>query len=298
MAIPQARHMLYEFLYILKDESTFSYVDIEEKITERFHITQVEREQFLPSGNQTRIQNRIAWTAFFLNKAEFIKKESRGIHSITKKGIDYLSKNNKLSIQDLLKIESFYNWKKNIGGKNSNQTIVEDDEPPMPINLKTLEVYHGILLKQVNDELLIKIKDLDPEKFEELILDLMKNMGYGIEHSLTQKSHDGGIDGIIKEDKLGLREIFLQAKKYENPVPQSHVRDFVGSLQAKRNKIGVFITTSSFTRETYDYLRQTDSNVILIDGDLLTKYMIEYDTGIKTVLSLPLKIVDEAYFLD
>jgi restriction system protein len=155
-------------------------------------------------------------------------------------------------------------------------------------------------MDSVAEELLDRIKKITPQFFERLVVDVLIAMGYGgFDNSngqVTQYSGDGGIDGIIKEDKLGLDKIYIQAKRWENSVPVSAIRDFAGSLLSKKARKGVFITTSSFPASAYEYVRSIDPTIILIDGEQLTKMMLEFNVGVSTSQKYELKKIDNDYF--
>jgi restriction system protein len=156
---------------------------------------------------------------------------------------------------------------------------------------------YEIIQETLYNELLEKVKTVSDQGFEMLVLDLCKKMNYGdlVEH--TGKSGDQGIDGIIKEDRLGLGEIYLQAKRWEGQVPSKEVRNFVGSLQATKTKKGIFITTSDFTPDGRDFAKRlSDTTIILINGKELARLMVEYDVGVSEVNNIKIKKIDQDYF--
>lgn len=261
-------------LQALSDQNEHNLSQIEDWIVEKHNVTEDERNETHPSSSEKKIRHRISLMASRLRKEKYVERVSYGVYRITDSGMKLVSTNVPIS-----------------------EDQSEDLRTHLP-NSETLEADHESIMQRLVQDLLAEVKNLEPSKFENLVMDLMKSMGYGTEHQVTPTSHDGGIDGIVKMDKLGLDEIFLQAKRYDASVPLSAVRDFVGSLQAQKNKKGVFITTSSFSKGTREYLAKTASNVVLIDGSMLAKYMVKYDTGVKTIKSLPIKVVDESYFIE
>lgn len=161
----------------------------------------------------------------------------------------------------------------------------------------TIRVGYENLKQVVKNELLEYIKNNTPNFFEHLVQDLLKKMGYGVESKVIGKTGDGGIDGIIKEDKLGLNEIYFQAKRYQGTVPISHIRDFVGAISTRKSKKGIFIASSNFSKDTDDFVKNTDVKIILIDGEQLAEYMYDYNLGVNIKETYHIKTIDEDYFL-
>ena len=192
---------------------------------------------------------------------------------------------------------------KQLGGKGKPYRLADVPPPPPPSGRSIEEIYQQIRRKLAED-LLCQIKDSKPAFFEELVIDLLVAMGYGGSHEDAQavgRSGDGGIDGIINEDRLGLDVIYVQAKRWENNVSEPPVRDFVGALQGKRARKGIFITTSGFTNRAREYISaidSRDSKVILIDGNQLAQLMIEHDIGVSTTKTYEIKRVDSDYFAE
>lgn len=155
---------------------------------------------------------------------------------------------------------------------------------------------YKMIKNNVKNELEEKIKTITPSFFEELVVELIRKMGYGISHNVTGQPGDGGIDGIIEEDKLGFDKIYIQAKRWERTVSEPELRSFVGALQSKQSKKGIFITSSNFSDSARDYIKQSGSNILLIDGKKLIEYMYEYDLGLKSKGSYQIKEIDEKYF--
>jgi restriction system protein len=155
---------------------------------------------------------------------------------------------------------------------------------------------HKSIRRNIESELLEKINNNSPEFFESLVLELIRKMGYGINHKVLGRTGDGGIDGVIQEDKLGFDEIHFQAKRWKGTVPIHQVRDFAGALMAKKSKKGIFITSSDFSTDAYDYVKKIDPRIILINGEKLAEYMYDYNLGVSVEDKYEIKKIDEDYF--
>jgi len=264
-----------------------------------FNITEEEQKEKIPSGKQFTYSNRIAWAISYLKMAELIFSPKRGSYRITEEGVNVLKNPpDKITISFLKQFENF--------SKNRNPEKDENIEQDEQITDKTPDELIEIGYKQIKNELslqlLNQIKDDSPYFFEKLVLDLLLKMGYGGSEmdngELTQKGSDEGIDGIIKEDRLGLDKIYIQAKKWENNVGRPEIQKFVGALQGKRAKKGIFITTSTFSKDAYDYAQNLDVAVILIDGKKLAEYMIENELGVTLKQNYKIFNIDSDYFIE
>lgn len=264
-----------------------------------FNITEEEQKDKIPSGIQFVYYNRIAWAISYLKMAELIFSPKRGSYHITNEGANVLkSPPEKITISFLKQFENFT--------KNRNPERDESIEQDDQITEKTPDELIEIGYKQIKNELslqlLNQIKNGSPYFFEKLVLDLLLKMGYGgseIDNGeLTQKGSDEGIDGIIKEDRLGLDKIYIQAKKWENNVGRPEIQKFVGALQGKRAKKGIFITTSTFSKDAHEYAQNLDVAVILIDGKKLAEYMIENELGVTLKQNYKIFNIDSDYFIE
>jgi restriction system protein len=273
---------------------------IKEGMIKHFNISKDEQEQKTPNGKQLTYYNRIAWAISYLRMAELIISPQRGTYKISNDGKNILKNPpEKISVKYLKNISNF---NKNINsGKNKKVT---DDEKEHEIEEKTPDELFEFSYNQIIDNLKIqlkqKINESSPYFFEQIVLDLLLKMGYGGSDNengeVTKKSADEGIDGIIKEDKLGLDKIYIQAKKWEKQVGRPEIQKFVGALQGKRAKKGVFITTSEFSKDAYDYVNNLDVAIILIDGEKLSQYMVENELGISLKNEYKVYSIDNDYF--
>ena len=251
----------------------------------------------MPSGQQYIIDNRVGWARTYLKKAGLLESTKRSYFKITDLGLEVLQKNPKeINVKFLEQFPQFIEF------RNLRKEKGEEEENLTQTPQELLEYGYQRIKKDLAYELLNLVKKSSPRFFEKLVIDLLIKMGYG--GSLNDagkvigKPGDGGIDGIIKEDKLGLDIIYIQAKRWENVVGSKEVRNFVGSLAGHHANKGVFITTSSFTREALDYVKTIPHKVVLIDGETLAQLMIENDVGVSKITSYDIKKIDSDYFAE
>ena len=255
----------------------------------------------LPSGRQPTFDNRVGWARTYLKKAGLLKSTRRGYFQITAKGQSVLNENpSRINVKFLEKFPEFIEFKnlKRDSSETSDEVIQEDEKTPEE-NLET--IIQG-LSQELASEILENIKTCSPSFFEKLVIDVLVKMGYGGTRKdaskIVGRSGDGGIDGTINEDRLGLDIIYVQAKRWENPVGRPEVQKFAGALQGFRAKKGIFITSSTFTAEARDFVSRIDSKIILIDGHTLARYMIEYGVGVSTREIYEVKKIDIDYFTE
>ncbi len=297
--IPDFQSIMLPLLQSFKDAKIKSPKQIRYNMVNHFKITDAEQKEKILSGKQYLYYNRVAWATSYLKMAELISSPERGSYKITNKGKTVLSNPpEKITISFLKQFENF--------SKNRNPEKDKNIEEENAITEKTPDELMEIGFKQIKNELSIQllnqIKDGSPYFFEKLVLDLLVKMGYGgseVENSeITPKGSDEGIDGIIKEDKLGLDKIYIQAKKWENNVGRPEIQKFVGALQGQRAKKGIFITTSIFSKDAFEYTKNLDVTVILIDGKKLTEYMIENGLGVTLKQNYKIYNIDTDYFME
>lgn len=294
MAIPSLYHITLPLLQFLKDETPRSKKEIVESMCEYFKLTETERKQLKPSGGQTLIDNRCGWAKFELKKAGLIEILSDKTMKITSSGQEILQKNpNEINRKYLMGIPTYFEYINKLKDDDNSDLATPVDE-----NSSSEDIINSGFQKykqELESEILDKVKDNTPDFFEQLVVDLIEKMGYG-RGTVTGKSGDGGIDGLIDEDKLGLSQIFLQAKRWKGTVPGKEIRDFAGMLDSKKSKKGIFITTSDYSHEAKEFVKTTSSKIILINGKKLTELMFEYNVGFSTGVKMELKTIDEDYF--
>lgn len=295
MAIPDFESIMSPLLECVKDGKEWAVANIEEILVNTFHLTEEEANQLKPSStSETLFQNRLRWARFYLKKANLLTDPKRGFTQITQNGIKVLQeKPAEIDINYLKMFPSFvefYTKKKSPEEKPISET--KEKSPEDMIIEGITEIRRGL-----ETEILEKIKSCPPAFFEKIVVQLLEKMGYG-DGTSTGRSGDGGIDGMIKQDKLGLDEIYVQAKRWENTVPGREVRDFAGSLAGKKSKKGIFITTSNFSRDAIEYVKTVDSKIILIDGEKLAQLMFEHNVGFEPGDIYQLKKIDEDFFVE
>jgi restriction system protein len=270
-------------------------------LADRYNMTEEERNQRLPSGTANTFYNRLAWAKTYLERAGLIIKIKRGVFKISNTGIDLLKNPpERIDINYLRRFEAFEEFRK--------QTVeTNDDITEKPLSSESgitpeeaLDLAYKDLRDDLATQLLAQIKSSHPSFFEKLVVDLMLKMGYGgpgdDAGTVTSYGQDGGIDGVINEDTLGLDVIYLQAKRWESTVGRPEIQKFVGALQGKRAKKGVFLTTSNFSADAIEYAKAIDSKVVLIDGLKLSELLMDYGVGVSTSQTYTIKRIDTDYF--
>ncbi|WP_341960038.1 restriction endonuclease [Planococcus maritimus] len=297
--IPGYQEFMYPLLKLLGDRNEHTLRDVYIHLANEFNLSEEEREELLPSGKQKILHNRIGWARTYLKKAGLLKIVRRGVFVITEAGLDVLENPQILAIDNafLMKYEEFRVFK-NKEKIVSPPKLNPDDNAITP--LEKIEQSYAVLKDEIKEELLEKVKGGTPLFFERIVVELLVAMGYGGSMKdagqAIGRSGDEGIDGIIKEDILGLDMIYLQAKRWENTVTRPELQKFAGSLDGQRAKKGVFITTSNFSEGAKDYVNMIDKKIILIDGDTLTDYMFAYNIGVSQEEEFIIKKLDEDFF--
>lgn len=307
MTIPDYQAMMLPLLRLFAEGKT-RVVDCLPALREEFSISDDEAAELLPSsGNVTLLSNRANWARVYMGKAGLLKSPKRGFHEITEIGREFLAKNpTELSNKTLEQYPAFLEWRQEYkkGGGNDANAVEKASLPPDQTPEDTMDAAHTTLSTALRDDLLTILYDMNPIQFERLILDLLTAMGYGkgdLSNShMTKASADGGIDGIIYEDALGLDAVYIQAKRYaaDNKVSRPAIQQFVGSLNGEGATKGVFVTTSDFSAEAKAFLGRVQHRIVLINGQELARMMIRYDIGVRARMTYVIKSVDEDYFGD
>lgn len=302
MAVPKFQDFLYPFLSLLKD-GDMTKADITSALISHFSLTEEDCAIRTRSGSLTQLSDRIGWCVQWLRRAEFIEIVTRATYRITPIGLKYLSTHSKLRQSDLMKYPAFaaYASSKNTSTHTTSPTVPTDNPHISELTpTEQLEQAHETISNDLAADLLSKVMEQTPAFFEHLVVDLLVKMGYGGSNSdaaqVTQLTNDEGIDGIIYEDKLGLDKIYLQAKRWTNPVGRPVIQQFAGALVGQNASKGVFITTSSYSKEARNYVAGLHQKIVLIDGNELAKYMIEYNVGVSTKKVYEVKRIDNDYF--
>lgn len=302
MTIPDYQSIMLPLLKYAGDNREHTIREAIDHIADIFKLTEQDRKEVLPSGSQYIIDNRVGWARTYLKKAGLLESPKRSYFKITQLGLDVLKKNpSEINVKFLEQFPLFIEFRNTKKEKDeSEEHEVETGSTQTPQEL--LEYGYQKIKKDLSQELLGFVKQSSPRFFERLVVELLLSMGYGGSRKdagqAIGQSGDGGIDGIIKEDKLGLDVIYLQAKRWENVVGSKEIRNFVGSLVGQKANKGVFITTSGFTKDALDYVKTITHKVILIDGEMLTQLMIENNIGVSKIISYDIKKIDSDYFVE
>ncbi len=303
MAIPDYQTLMLPVLKLAADGGEHKFSHAVELLAEEFSLSTMERNELLPSGSQAVFNNRVGWARSYLKQAGLLSSPKRGFFTITPKGAALLAKNpERVDISILEQYPEFLEFRNRKKDKGENEkpeeTSVVSASSQTPED--ALASAYSTLRKDLESEILSSVKEASPSFFERLVVDLLVRMGYGGNRQdagkAIGKSGDGGIDGIINEDRLGLDVIFIQAKRWEGTVGRPEIQKFAGALQGQRARKGVFITTSSFTKEAQEYASLIESKIILIDGDHLSRLMAEHNVGVSTVGQYEVKKLDSDYF--
>ncbi len=301
MAIPDYQKIMLPLLKYSSDGIEHSFREAVEEMATFFGITYDERSELLPSGKQPIFDNRVGWAKTYLTKANFLELPKRGYLKITERGTNILKKP-PLEITSKF-LEQFEEFKKFTTQKkehhtDTNQVTILSNNDLTPDDI--LSKAYNELKESIEIEVLKQIKSVTPMFFEQLVIDLLVSMGYGGNRQdaarAVGKSGDGGIDGIINEDRLGLDVIYIQAKRWDNIVGRPEIQKFAGALEGQRARKGIFITTSSFTKEAIDFGKNIQKKIILIDGKGLSKLMVEHNVGVSVVGTYEIKKIDMDYF--
>jgi restriction system protein len=301
MSIPDYQSIMLPLLKFSRDQKEHSLREAIETLAMEFSLSDDEKKALLPSGQQSIFDNRVGWARTYMKKAGLLETTKRGFFEITKRGLDTLKENPRdINVRYLKRYEEFLEFqaKKNISDVNSESETIENKTPE-----ESIEAEYAQLRENLAAELLNKVKECSPDFFERLVVDLLVRMGYGGSRidagKAVGKSGDGGIDGIIKEDRLGLDAVYIQAKRWDNAVVgKPEVQKFVGALQGQRARKGVFITTSTFTSGARDYVTNIDCKVVLLDGNELASLMIDNNIGVAPISRYEIKKIDADYFTD
>ena len=303
MAIPDFQSLMRPIVELHADGGEVERAPLREALAAKFELTEDERAELLPSGRQKRFDNRVAWALSHLAQAGLLQRPRRGTTRITDRGRRVLSEHpDRIDMGVLATFEEYREFR-------SRTTEVEDTPATVPTSdlatpEETLEAAHQQLTEALAQDLRDKLVQSDPTFFEQVVVDVLVAMGYGGSHKEAGErlgqTGDAGIDGVIREDALGLDAIYLQAKRWDpsRTVGRPEIQGFVGALHGVRASKGVFLTTARFSREAIEYADGVSPRVVLIDGRRLALLMIEHDVGVATRRRYELKRLDEDYFLE
>lgn len=302
MAIPDYQTVMLPLLRLLKDSKEHSLREAVDRLGAEFALSEAEIKELLPSGQQEIFHNRVGWARTYIKKAGLVETTRRGHFQITDRGLQVLSKNPKrIDVKFLDQFDEFKQFRALRHAKVNESELLEPPESDVTPE-EALESAYKRLRDSLASDLLAQVKSISPSLFEKVVVELLVKMGYGGTRQDAGKaigrSGDEGIDGIIKEDRLGLDIIYIQAKRWSNSVGRPEVQKFAGALQGQRARKGILITTSFFTQEALDYASRIDSKIVLIDGERLSQFMIDNNLGVSVMASYEVKKIDTDYFTE
>lgn len=277
--------------------------DARETLANEFALSEEDKNQLLPSGKQSRFANRCAWATHYLQQAGLLRAPRRGVHQITDRGKDVLKQPpSRIDIRFLEQFPEFLEFRARKTDEGETKSAAESAAAQAESDTpeEAMESAHSRMRVSLASELLGRVKLGSPRFFENLVVELLLQMGYGGSRrdagQAIGRSGDEGIDGVISEDRLGLDIVYIQAKRWDGTVGRPEIQKFVGALHGKRAKKGVFITTGSFSSDAIAYVENIDPKVVLIDGRRLANLMIDFDVGVTTTTTYHTKRVDSDYF--
>lgn len=297
VSIPDYQSMMLPLLSLLEDKKEHSLREVIDTLADKFRLTDEERRQLLPSGQQDTLSNRVGWARTYMKKAGLIESTRRGFFRISDRGLHVLRQNPSRIDNKLL--EQFEEFKQFKAVKHVKPTKrIEEELTPR----EALDNAYQSIRNELASDLLQQLRTVSPSMFENIVVDLITKMGYGGNRkdavAAIGGAGDEGVDGIIKEDRLGLDVVYIQAKRWENTVGRPEIQKFVGALQGKRARKGIFITTSNFSKDAQEYSSNIESKIILIDGETLVQFMIDHNIGVTTYSTYDIKKMDIDYFTE
>jgi restriction system protein len=302
MPIPDFQSLMLPILEMYGDNREHSSMSVLNDLKLKLKLSDEEINELLPSGKQYRYNNRFGWATVYLLKSGLLSRPSRGIYVITARGLDVLKERPaKINMKYLEKFPEYLEFR-DFRNELTDDKKTSDESDRISTPQESLESSYQEMRRQLSHDLLERVKQCPPAFFERLVVDLLLKLGYGGSRAdagqAIGKTGDGGIDGIIKEDALGLDAVHIQAKRWQDTVGRPAVQSFSGSLDGRRSRKGVFITTSKFSADAHDYVKNIDKKIILIDGEQLTQLMIDNGVGVTEESRYIVNRIDEDYFIE
>lgn len=301
MTVPDYQSMMTPLLKALRDGGDWKWSAVKDGLATAVGVSEADRVELLPSGRQATFDNRAGWAATYLSQAGLIERPGRGILRITQRGQEALaSEAVRIDNAYLRQFPEFLVFKSRTHTQAASSSTSEDASDQTPEEL--IESGYQSLRSELVQQMMDRVGVVSPRFFEQLVVKLLVSMGYG--GSLADagqavgRSGDDGIDGIIKEDKLGLDVVYIQAKRWTNNVGRPEIQAFAGSLMGQGASKGVFITTSRFSAEARGYVRRIDKRIVLIDGEQLAELMIDHGVGVTEAATYVVNRLDEDFFLE
>lgn len=305
MAIPGFQELTLPVLREYADGREHTTRDVRDRIALQLGLTSAELAEQLPSRRAFKYANRAAWAHFYLKQAALLESPRRGVYRITERGQGVLSSPpGRIDIPFLMQYPEMVEFRKKSATDKADDSGVDDAHDVAAELTPDEQIITGYQRQRdsLAVQLLTRVQQASPGFFERLVVELLVAMGYGGSHEdaaqVVGRGGDEGIDGIIKEDRLGLESVYVQAKRWQSTVGRPIIQQFAGALQGQRARKGVLITTSSFSREAVDYAQGLQTTIVLLDGTQLAQLMIEYGVGVSDVQTIRLKKLDEDYFAE
>ena len=300
MAVPDFQTIMSPLLVLMADGVEHGLAEVIDTLGDRLGLSPEDKKELLPSESDVKFDNRVRWAVFYLRKAGLLERTGRGKIRITERGQQVLkTKPGRIDVKFLKQFSEFLEFQQGTKKANSEEMDAANEEIQATPE-ETLEASYLNLRRTLAQELIERVKKCPPKFFEKLVVDLLVSMGYGGSRKdagqAVGQSGDDGIDGIIKEDKLGLDVVYLQAKRWEATVGRPVVQAFAGSLEGQRARKGVSITTSQFSQEAKDYVSRIEKKIILIGGEELAQLMIDHGIGVTEVRTYSVRKMDLDYF--
>lgn len=303
MPIPDYQTTMLPLLKFMSDEKEHNVRDMIDHLADVFQLSTQERRQLLPSGNDIAFDNKVKWSRLYLGKAGLLESTRRGHWRVTESGLKVLSQNPpRVDVKLLEQLPQYREWKMTFSRETKKEPVdrlkvIEEQTPE-----EALEYGYQQMRDDLRQQLLKEVTNVSPAFFEKLVVELLVKMGYGgtvrDAARIVGRTGDEGIDGVIKEDRLGLDTIYVQAKRWQGVVGRPKLMEFVGALKGQKANKGVFITTSRFTGDAIDYVSKVDSKVVLIDGDQLADLMIDFHIGVSPFITYEIQRLDSDYFAE
>lgn len=300
--VPKFEDFFFPCLLCLSDGNIHNQITLRKYVIDYFQLSEDDQKVLIKSGKKTQVHDKVQWTTSYFMQAKIVETPKRGNYKITQRGINFLAKHpNGFGKKDLCEIPEFNVF---VAGKpkETNEIVIKPESREIVTPTETIEDAYTQINDALADEIISKIMEMSPVFFEKLVVELLVKMGYGGEFAnsgiVTKPTKDDGIDGIIKEDKLGLDRILIQAKRYssDNIVGRPAIQQFVGAITGQSASKGVFFTTSSFSKDALSYKPGSGVKLVLIDGKTLASYMIEYNVGVSICKVYEIKRLDSDYF--
>jgi restriction system protein len=301
--IPDFQTVMRPVLVMLADGAEHTAADVREHLAREFSLSQDDLDALLPSGRAKTFSNRVGWALTYLYRTKLLERPRRSVYRITPRGQEVMTKNpGRVDLRVLSQFEELQEFRgrtREVHPENPAEVMPEAGESAQTPE-EQIETADRVLRVALAADLMEQVKEQSPAFFEQLVLDVLRAMGYGGKHTDAAErlgqSGDEGVDGVIREDELGLDLIYVQAKRWQNPVGRPEIQKFFGALHGKRASKGAFITTSAFTAEAASYAQTVTPRVILVDGIELARLMIEYGVGVTTTRRYEIRRIDLDYF--